>query len=57
MEKKDKLMKLIKEARNLPNAERCVACPPTKSGKRPCEQCQVERMVDYLIANGVTVEG
>ena len=57
MEKREKLLTLIKEAHNLPNAERCVACPPTKTGKRPCKQCKDERIFDYLMANGVTVEG
>ena len=53
---KKKLMKLIKEAESLPNPPRCAACMPPETGERNCEQCKLERKVDYLIENGVTVK-
>lgn len=57
MKQRNRLYELLREAKSLPNAEKCVSCPPPPKGeKRPCDQCQIERTVDYLVANGVTVK-
>lgn len=57
MNDRDKLIELLRQLKNLPNADRCADCPSEKRGGNCeyCEQCKIERAADYLIEKGVRI--
>ena len=54
---RERLIELLKEMKLVPVAKMCAECPRPAEGERDCGRCKLGMDADFLISNGVIVEG